>query len=209
MKYDFDLENRREETRKLVKKICITVLEVAVVVFLAFAITHFGLETYTVTGPYMSPTLEDGDDILVNKMSYKIHSVKRNDVVVVKQSGTEHNYFSLERVIGLPGEKVQIKDGFVYIDGVRLKEKYPFPAMENGGLALEKIVLDDDEYFMLCDNRNNGEDSRNATVGNIKRENIIGKAWIRMNSAHLISHIDNFTKKKEKSTKDSSSSAKE
>lgn len=198
MKYDFNLENRKEARKKLIKKILITTAEVIAVVFLAYAMTHYGMETFTVSGQYMSPTLEHGDKILVNKISYRIHSIKRNDLVIVEQSGSEHNYYSVERVIGLPGEKVQIKDGEVYIDDEKLEEKYDFPVMENGGLALEPVILDEDEYFVLCDNRNNGEDSRNANVGNILKENIVGKAWIRMNTIELISYLDGFEKQKEK-----------
>ena len=198
MKYDFNLENRKEERKKLIQKILITTIEVIGVVFLAYAITHYGMETFTVSGQYMNPTLEHGDKILVNKISYRIHSIKRNDVVIVEQSGLEHNYYSVERVIGLPGETVQIKDGDVYIDGEKLEEKYDFPVMENGGLALEPVILDEDEYFVLCDNRNNGEDSRNANVGNIRKENIVGKAWIRMNTIEFISYLDEFKKQKEK-----------
>lgn len=205
MKYDFDLEDRKEARKQLIIKILITVLEVIIVIFVAYAITHFGMETYTVSGQDMNPTLREGDKILVNKISYRIHSIKRNDVVVVKQSGTEHNYYSVERVIGLPGEKVQIKEGKVYIDGNELEEKYGFPIMENGGLALEEITLDDDEYFVLCDNRNSGEDSRNANIGNVLKENIVGKAWIRMNTIELISRLDGFTQ--EESSQDSSSSS--
>lgn len=197
MKYDFDLENRKEARKKLVRKILVTAVEVVLVVLLAFAITHYGMETFTVSGQSMSPTLSDGDKILVNKISYRLHSIKRNDVVIVQQSGTEHNYYSVERVIALPGEKIQIKDGIVYINGKKLEEKYDFPVMENGGLALEDITLDEDEYFVLCDNRNNGEDSRNANVGNILRENIVGKAWIRMNTIEFISRLDGFADKKE------------
>lgn len=197
MKYDFDLENRKEARKQLVKKILITAAEVVTVILAAFLITHHGLETFTVSGQYMSPTLKNGDRILVNKMSYRIHSVRRNDIVVVRQSGSEHNYYSAERVIGLPGEKVQIKNGSVYIDGKRLKEKFAFPVMENGGLALEPVTLDTGEYFVLCDNRNNGEDSRNANVGNIVRDNIVGKAWIRMNTMELVSYIDDFQNQKE------------
>jgi len=197
MKYDFDLENRKEAGKKLAWKIFITVLEVIAVVFLGYALTHYGMETFTVTGQYMSPTLENGDEVLVNKMSYRIHSIKRNDVVIVEQRGSEHNYYSVERVIALPGEQVQIKGGKVYIDGELLEEKYDFPVMENGGLALEPVILDEDEYFVLCDNRNNGEDSRNANVGNILRDNIVGKAWIRLNTVELISNLDGFAKEKE------------
>ncbi len=193
MKYDFDLENRTEARKKILIKLLVTVAEVAAVLLLAFFITHFGLETYTVSGEEMKPTLENGDKILVNKMSYHLHSVKRNDVIVVRISGSEHNYYSVQRVIGLPGEKVQIKEGYVYIDGEKSEEKYDFDVMENGGLALEEISLDDGEYFVLCDNRNNGEDSRNASVGNISKENIVGKAWVRMNTIQFVGHIDGFS----------------
>lgn len=206
MKYDFNIENRRDSGKRIFKQCLIVVLEIAAVVFLAFAITHYGMETFTVAGQYMSPTLNDGDKILVNKMSYRIHSIKRNDVVVVKQSGSEHNYYSVERVIALPGEKIQIKSGKVYINGKELEEKYDFPVMENGGLAIEDVVLDEDEYFVLCDNRNNGEDSRNATVGNILKENIVGKAWIRMNTLQFISHLDGFEEQKEQKKQEASSS---
>lgn len=202
MKYDFDLENRKEAGKKLAWKIFRTVLEVIAVVFLGYALTHYGMETFTVSGQYMSPTLENGDEILVNKMSYRIHSIKRNDVVLVEQRGSEHNYYSVERVIALPGEEVQIKEGSVFIDGEKLEEKYDFPVMENGGLALEPILLDEDEYFVLCDNRNNGEDSRNANVGNILRDNIVGKAWIRLNKVDLISNIDGFTKEEAEKKED-------
>jgi len=206
MKYDFNIENRRDSGKRIFKQCLIAVLEIAAVVFLAFAITHYGMETFTVAGQYMSQTLNDGDKILVNKMSYRIHSIKRNDVVVVKQSGSEHNYYSVERVIALPGEKIQIKSGKVYINGKELEEKYDFPVMENGGLAIEDVVLDEDEYFVLCDNRNNGEDSRNATVGNILKENIVGKAWIRMNTLQFISHLDGFEEQKEQKKQEASSS---
>jgi len=190
MGYDFDLDDNRKKRMKILRFILITIVEMAVVVLAAYAITHYGLEKMQVTGDSMSPTLESGDGILINKMSYKIHSVKRNDVVVVQQNGTEHNYYTVERVIGLPGEKVRIDEGAVYIDGKKLKEKYKFPLMENGGLAIEEITLDDDEYFMLCDNRNEGEDSRNANFGNVVKSDIIGKAWLRTDSWALIGSID-------------------
>ena len=186
MKYDFDLEDRSKKIKSIVLRVIVTILEVVVVVALAYAITHYGLEKMTVTSDSMNPTLQEEDSVLINKMSYKIHSIKRNDVVVVQQSGSEHNYYSIERVIGLPGETVMIKDGEVYINDKKLKEKSDFPKMENGGLALESITLDEDEYFVLCDNRNEGEDSRNANIGNVLKRDIVGKAWIRMNSFAFI-----------------------
>lgn len=192
MKYDFDLENHRI-SKQTVIKILITLIEIVLVVFAAYAITHYGLETMEVSGEYMSPTLQNEDRILINKMSYHLHKIHRNDVVVVQESGSEHSYFTLERVIGLPGETVKIQDGKVYINGDELKEKQHFPLMENGGLALEEITLEQDEYFMLGDNRNECEDSRNANIGNVLKEDIVGKAWLRLNKLAIISQIDNHT----------------
>ena len=169
-------------------------VEAVIVVFLAFAITRYGLEKMTVSGEYMSPTLKSGDCVLINKLSYRFHKIHRNDVVVVRQTGSEHSYFTLQRVIGLPGERVQIQEGQVYIDGKKLKEKLDFPLMDNGGLAEDAFTLDKGQYFVLGDNRNECEDSRNATVGNISRQSIIGKAWIRMNSFTFVGMINNFQK---------------
>lgn len=193
MKYDFDLDERRF-SKQFVLKLLITMVEAVIVVFLAFAITRYGLEKMTVSGEYMSPTLKSGDCVLINKLSYRFHKIHRNDVVVVRQTGSEHSYFTLQRVIGLPGERVQIQEGQVYIDGKKLKEKLDFPLMDNGGLAEDAFTLDKGQYFVLGDNRNECEDSRNATVGNISRQSIIGKAWIRMNSFTFVGMINNFQK---------------
>lgn len=194
MKYDLDLDERRI-SKQMVVKVLIILVEMAIVIFAAYAITHYGLETMTVSGGYMNPTLKDGDSILINKMSYKLHKIHRNDVVVVQENGSEHSYFALNRVIGLPGETIQIEKGQVLINGKVMKEKMNFPLMENGGTALEPITLDKGEYFVLGDNRNECEDSRNASVGNINRENIIGKAWLRLNSFTFIGMIDNYRTK--------------
>lgn len=194
MKHNLNLEDHSKTYKTIIKQILITLVEIAVVVFAAYAITHYGLEKMHVSGSNMEPTLKDGDSVLINKMSYIISSAKRNDVVVVQQDGTEHNYYSIARVMGLPGETIKIEDGYLYINGKKIEEKYNFPVMENGGLALEDIVLDDDQYFVLCDNRNECEDSRNANIGNILKKNIIGKAWLRTNSLTMIKSIDEFSK---------------
>lgn len=203
MRYDYDYDGNSISKKDILVEVLITIVEIAVVVAAAFLIVRFGLETIKVSGSNMEPTFKDGDNILINKMSYKLHSVKRNDVVVVKQEGSEHNYYVVQRVIGLPGEKVKISNGEVYINGKVLNEKYNFPLMKNGGLALEEITLDDDEYFMLCDNRNDCEDSRNASVGNVLKNNIVGKAWIRTNSFAFVSMIDNFKNNDSSSSSDS------
>lgn len=205
MKYDFDLEDKSKKRKQIALRILLIILELGIVIFAAYAITHYGLEKMIISGDNMNPTLKEGDEILINRIGYHIHSIKRNDIVVVRHNGSEHSYHTVERVIGLPGETVRITDGLVYINDKKLKEKYDFPVMENGGLALEEITLDEDEYFMLCDNRNECEDSRNANVGNVMKENIVGKAWLRLNSLALISHINGYAEQKKKKDADASS----
>lgn len=205
MKYDFDLEDKSKIRKKLILRILLILVEIILTVLLAYAITHYGLERMTVSGEYMSPTLLDGDEIMIDRMQYRVFSIRRNDIVVVQHNGSEHNYYTIERVIGMPGEKIRIEEGEVYINGKKLKEKYDFPKMENGGLALEEITIEEDEYFMLCDNRNECEDSRNANIGNVHKQNIIGKAWLRTNSLALISHINGYAKQKKNAKSDASS----
>ena len=196
MKYDYDYDGSFGGKKGLFVRVVITVVEIIAVVAAAFLIVRFGLETMNVSGSNMEPTLNDGENILINKMSYKLHSVKRNDVVIVRQNGSEHNYYVIQRVIGLPGEKIKILNGEVYIDGKVLDEKYDFPLMKNGGLAMEEITLDNDEYFMLCD-------SRNASVGNVLKSSIVGKAWIRTEPFAFINSIDGFKKDDSSSSSDS------
>ena len=124
MNYSFEFEHQRAARKKIIIRVAIIIVEVIVVILAAFLLTHKGMVVFTVSGQDMAPTLNNGDRILINKLSYRIHSIKRNDIVVVKQSGAEHNYFSVERVIGLPGEKVQIINGEVYIDDEKYEEKY-------------------------------------------------------------------------------------
>ena len=83
----------------------------------------------------------------------------------------------IKRIIGLPGETIQIKDGQILIDGETYQENGEFPGIENAGVAETKVALDSGEYFVLGDNRNNSEDSRYADMGNVKKRNIIGKVW--------------------------------
>ena len=124
----------------------------------------------------MEPTLMEGQVVIVNKIEYYLKSPRRNDVIVYKQSNREHSYYEIKRVIGLPGETVKIKNGIIYINDEALKEKIKTETIENAGLAEEGIKLDDNEYFVLGDNRNDSEDSRFASVGNVLKNEILGKA---------------------------------
>ena len=101
------------------------------------------------------------------------------------------NQLLIKRIIGMPGETVQIIEGKVYINGYELNENYGNAIIESAGLASEPITLGEDEYFVLGDNRNNSQDSRFESVGNIKRSDLIGRAWVRiwpLNEISLLKH---------------------
>ena len=162
--------------KKVIKEIIIWILLIVITISASYFITTNVFVKTSVSGTSMEPTLKEGQVVIVNKLEYYIKSPKRNDVIVYKQSNKEHSYFEIKRVIGLPGETVKIKNGIVYINDEAMKEKVKTEAISNSGLAEEGVKLDDNEYFVLGDNRNDSEDSRFASVGNILKNEIIGKA---------------------------------
>ena len=144
-------------------------------------ITVVGQRT-EVEGASMENTLHNGDNLIVDKLSYRFHDPERFDIIVFPFQFQDNTYY-IKRIIGLPGETVQIMDdGSIYINGEKLEENYGMEVIkpETIGRAAEPIELGDDEYFVMGDNRNNSSDSRTDMVGNITRENIIGKAWLRI-----------------------------
>ena len=166
------------------------VLEIAGVILAAYlCVTGFGIRT-TVVGQAMSDTLENGDQILLNKFIYKISGPKADDVIVFLPNGNEKSHYYVRRVIGVPGDTVQIKDGAVYINGELYTEKIEVAAMEETGIAGDELVLGEDEYFVLGDNRNSSEDSRFANIGIIVKSDIIGKAWLRLSPFSIIDKIN-------------------
>ena len=162
--------------KKIIKEIIIWILLIVMTITASYFITTNVFVKTSVSGVSMEPTLTEGKVVIVNKIEYYFKKPKRNDVIVYKQSNKEHSYFELKRVIGLPGETVKIKNGMVYINDEVMKEKVKTDIIQNGGLAEEGVKLDDNEYFVLGDNRNDSEDSRFASVGNVLKNEILGKA---------------------------------
>ena len=153
------------------------VLQISAVVFLAYVcVSWFGVRS-NVVGQAMADTLNNGDQVLINKFVYLVSSPKSGDVIVFLPNGNERSHYYIRRVIGVPGDKIQIKDGAVYINGTLYDEKIEVASMEDAGIAAEEMILGENEYFVLGDNRNNSEDSRYANIGNIKDEYIVGQAW--------------------------------
>jgi signal peptidase I len=152
-----------------------------VLVFTWLLIT-FVIQRTEVDGHSMEPTLSDGDNLFVDKLSYRFRDPERFDIIVFPFQYKKDIYY-IKRIIGLPGETVQIDtDGNIYINGEILEESYGKEVIkpENIGRASEPITLGDDEYFVMGDNRNNSSDSRLELVGNIHRKDIVGRAWIRI-----------------------------
>ena len=174
---------RKEQRRKNVREIISTILYLAILCAAVYFILHYVGQRTVVRGDSMDTTLSDGQNLIMDKLSYHFRDPERYDIVIFPgpEEYGEHPYY-IKRVIGLPGETVQIKKGKVYINGKKLKSdiygitKY----IDEPGIAEEPLELGQDEYFCLGDNRPVSYDSRYEEVGPVHRSEIIGKVWIRI-----------------------------
>lgn len=187
---DMYLDTKKSGFKKFLKAFLIWVIEIILVIFAAYLIIEYAVEKTTMMGVSMSTTLNEGEKIIINKLAYIKENPKRYDVIVFSQSKNGHGYYNMKRVIGLPGETVEIVNGEVYINGVLLKEEIEVEAMRVAGLAEEAIELGENEFFVLGDNRNYSEDSRFANIGIIVKNDIIGKAWLRLEPFSIIDKIN-------------------
>lgn len=159
-------------------------------VIAVFLVLHFVGQRTTVRGVSMEPALSEGDQIIVDKLSYRFHEPGRFDIIVFHKDQSGYRY--IKRVIALPGERVWIsREGDIYIDDRILKEYYGRESMNDPGLAGQEITLAEDEYFVLGDNRNHSEDSRFEAVGIVKRSEIIGRAAFRFYPLNAVGALRN------------------
>ncbi len=173
-------DNKRRDRHGILKEVLDWVVFFVILIGLTFLInTYVGQRTY-ISGPSMQPTLHDGDNLIVDKISYRFTDPKRYDIIVFPYRYQDDTFY-IKRIIGLPGETVQIINGYVYINGeLREDEVYGAEVMEDAGIASEPITLGEDEYFVLGDNRNHSSDSRDPNVGVLHRDELIGRAWVRI-----------------------------
>lgn len=166
--------------KKVLKEILSTSLYILGVLCITYLVIHYVGQRTQVQGSSMEPKLSNEDNLIVDKISYRFHDPERFDIIVFPFQYEDNTYY-IKRIIGMPGETVQIDaEGNILINGEILDENYGKEVIQNAGRAYEPITLEDDEYFVMGDNRNNSTDSRDPSVGNIKREDIIGRAWLRI-----------------------------
>ena len=158
-----------------IKSLVLWSVEILIVCMAAvFLVAAFG-QRVSVAGDSMAPALRNGDVALVNRLVYRFVKPSRGDIIVFSQSGDTH--YSVKRIVGLPGETVQIKEGKILIDGEELTKDVSASDIAYAGLAEEPVELSADEYFVIGDNHTASDDSRVPGVGNIKEDDIYGKAW--------------------------------
>lgn len=168
---------------KVLKELLATALYLLGVLFATWLFITFVAQRTVVDGESMMPNLYHEDQLIVDKISYRFSKPSRFDVIVFPPRNEEKGIYYIKRIIALPGETIQIlEDGQIMVDGQTLTESFGAEVIrpERIGLASEPITLGEDEYFVMGDNRNNSADSRLPYVGNIKRDEIIGRAWVRI-----------------------------
>ena len=177
-------QKKRVITPKLLKEILSWIIITCLAIMLAFIIVYlYGTRVGNV-GDSMEPTIANGQGLLVDRTAYKVLRPKKNDIIVFLPNGNKNSHFYVKRVVAVSGERVQIMDGELYINGkLQEDEEGLYDKMEDGGIAVSEIKLGKGEYFVLGDNRNGSEDSRNPDIGIVKDNMIVGKAWYKLRFA--------------------------
>lgn len=162
-------------------------IETLVLTLVIFLIIRFAVQNFRIEGSSMEPNFHDGQYLFVNKLIYMFQSPQRGDVIVFVPPTSSSRDF-IKRVIGLPGERVEIRSGTVFINGEPLIENYP---LNPGSYSAGPIVVPPDEYFVLGDNRNYSSDSH--SWGTVPIKKIIGKAWFSYWPPQMIGFVPDYS----------------
>lgn len=189
-RYDsYDSGEERESS--ILRELGGWILYILIIIGLTYLIITFVGQRTRVSGSSMETTLHNGDNLIVDKLSYRFRDPKRYDIIVFPYKYEENTYY-IKRIIGMPGETLQIKDGYVYIDGEQLtSDIYGNELIEDPQTAEDPVTLGEDEYFVMGDNRNHSMDSRDPSVGVLKKSDLMGRAWVRIypfNNVGVIRH---------------------
>lgn len=181
----------KPESKGNIKGFFYDLLFYAVLIFVCiYILPNFVIQRTIVDGSSMANTLLDGEQLYVEKISYHFDMLDRFDIIVFYPYGRENEDYYVKRIIGLPGEKIQIIGSDIYINDEILVEDYGKDPIEDPGRAAQPIQLGEDEYFVLGDNRTISRDSRYEEVGNVTKENIGGRVILRISPFSRFGTID-------------------
>ncbi len=169
----------QEEKSSRVRLVVNWIVDVIVVISIAWFVVFAMGRQLVVSGQSMEPELSQGEVVLMNRIIYHLRKPERFDIVAFEKEGEKGKYY-IKRIIGMPGETIQIRDGFVYVNDQILEAEDGLKRAALAGLAEHPVTLGEDEYFLLGDNRESSEDSRFVNVGNVKAEQIGGIVWFRI-----------------------------
>lgn len=175
---------------KKVRGVLRLVFEIIVTLTFAALVGIAMFQSVTMQESSMEPTISVGDRYFMNRVIYRVSSPKRGDVIVFRTNASDDAALHIRRVIGLPGETVQIVDGQILINGETYKEGRDFPVISNPGMASSPVTLESGEYFVLGDNRNNSEDSRYGSIGKVNKKYITGKLWFKISPVKSIGFFE-------------------
>jgi len=188
------ISKQSAQAQKKERGLLVEVAEVAVLAFGLYLIINFILQTVHVIGSSMYPTLKDQDYLIATKIDYRLHPPQRGDIIIMRDPFDSSKDF-IKRLIAIPGDRLLIRGGEVYVNGRLLQEPYiaaePWTEQADyptNGADPSGVVLHSDDYFVMGDNRNHSSDSR--VFGLIHRDQIEARAWIRVLPLSRIGPVD-------------------
>ncbi len=173
-------KRKKKISSAFIREIFSWIFGIVAAVFMALVLNYFFGVSTNIVGISMEPTLYNGQQVFIDRFVYTLSKPKLGDVVVFLPNGNKNSHYYVKRVVAVSGDKVTIKDGILYVNGVesnQVKIK-----LTEAGIAENEFELKSGEYFCIGDNPNQSEDSRSANIGPIKDAHIIGKAWLRLKS---------------------------
>lgn len=173
-------KHRKKADFKWIPKVFISIFETALIIFAAYAVVFFWGDCIYAIGDSMCPQIVDDDPLLLNKFDYVFRNPRAGDVVAFKIGGRKEASVSVKRIIGVPGDTVWVNGGKVFINGEIYEESDSISVISDPGRAINEITLNDNEYFVLGDNRNHSTDSRFESVGNVSGDYFLGRVWFNL-----------------------------
>ncbi len=175
-------KRKKKISSALIREIFSWIFGIVAAIFMAFVLNYFFGVSTNIVGISMEPTLYNSQQIFIDRFAYTLSKPKLGDVVVFLPNGNKNSHYYVKRVVAVSGDKVIIKDGILYVNGIESNQVNI--KITEAGIAENEFELKSGEYFCIGDSPNQSEDSRSANIGPIKDSHIIGKAWFRLKSSN-------------------------